>query len=541
MVRALWAASITAMGETTTAAAAAMGIVADISPVPKTVPDGVSLKRRKGRPFAVPVAPEESNAHLAEAIHGLANSAAEDSSRQLMGQRRRRKLLGFIAANALAMALWPVPVCVGWIGLMTVLYAATIIDRVLLYKRSLDESAIDIVTDAEALAVADADLPTFTILVPAYREPEIIHHLLGAVGGLDYPADKLEVLLLLEADDTETISAVNAIEVGIAVDVVLVPPAEPRTKPKALNYGLCLAKGDIVTVYDAEDVPEPLQLRRAAVVLARHGEQVACVQAQLSFSNVHQNVITRWFTLEYAVWFALFLPGLVASGAAVPLGGTSNHFRRSVLEELGAWDPFNVTEDADLGIRMHRRGYRTRVVESVTYEEANSDFVNWIKQRSRWYKGYLQTWLVHMRHPQQLLGELGWKGFIRFNLFVGGTPALAVANPVCWMLAIAWFVGQPSIIHRLFPAPIFYLGLACWAFGNFTLAYLWVVATRLTKRSDLLVAALLAPAYWVMMAIAAIKALLQLVINPSYWEKTTHGLSLPLMAVHPETDGTAEA
>jgi len=281
--------------------------------------------------------------------------------------------------------------------------------------------------------------------------------------------------------------------------------------------------------------PSPSSFAGAATVLARHGDDVACVQAQLSFSNVHQNIITRWFTLEYAVWFALFLPGLVASGAPVPLGGTSNHFRRSVLDELAAWDPFNVTEDADLGVRMHRRGYRTRVVQSITLEEANSDFVNWVKQRSRWYKGYLQTWLVHLRHPRQLLDELGWKGFLRYNLFVGCTPVLALLNPAFWTLTIIWFVGKPHFIRDVFPAPVFFLGLACWAFGNFTIAYLWIVATRLTKRSDLLVAALLVPAYWVMMAVAAVKALVQLVINPSYWEKTTHGLHLP----HLHADGTA--
>jgi cellulose synthase/poly-beta-1,6-N-acetylglucosamine synthase-like glycosyltransferase len=405
-----------------------------------------------------------------------------------------------------------------------VIYTATIVDRVVLFVRSLDEGAIDRVTDEEARALPDDELPTFSVLVPAYHEPEVIHHLLRAVGGLEYPADKLQVMLLLEADDEATIAAATSVDMGIAVDIVSVPAAEPRTKPKALNYGLQHATSDIITVYDAEDVPEPLQLRRAAVVFSRHGEAVACVQGQLSFSNVHQNVITRWFTLEYAVWFSLFLPGLVAIGAPVPLGGTSNHFRRSVLDELEAWDPYNVTEDADLGVRMHRRGHRTRVMESVTLEEANSDFVNWVKQRSRWYKGYLQTWIVNMRHPRQLLRELGLSGFVRFNLFVGGTPALAVLNPLFWSLTILWFADTPHLIKELFPAPVFYLGLLCWAFGNFTIAYLWIIATRLTKRSDLLVAAILVPIYWVMMAVAAIKALVQLVINPSYWEKTTHGL-----------------
>lgn len=481
-------------------------------------------RRRAGRPALLPLDPDQAHAHLAAAVDGLAEGRPALSSRLLVGRRRRRALAAFLVANAAVGVLRPVALAVAWIAVVTVLYAATIVDRLLLARRSVASDAIDVVTDEEARAVPESDLPMFSVLVPAYREPEVIQHLLRAVGRLEYPRDKLEVKLLLEADDDDTIALATAVEVGLAVDVVLVPPAEPRTKPKALNYGLQVCTGEVVTVYDAEDVPDPLQLRRAAVVLARHGPDVACVQAQLSFSNVHQNVITRWFTLEYAVWFELFLPGLVASGAPVPLGGTSNHFRRAALDELLAWDPYNVTEDADLGVRLHRTGRRTRVLRSVTHEEANSDFVNWVKQRSRWYKGYLQTWIVHMRRPRSLRRELGWKGFLRCNLFVGGTPLLALVNPVFWTLTLVWFLGHPPVVKQLFPAAVFYPGLACWALGNFAIAYLWLVATRLTRRPDLLWAALLVPVYWVMMSVAAAKAALQLVLTPSYWEKTVHGL-----------------
>jgi cellulose synthase/poly-beta-1,6-N-acetylglucosamine synthase-like glycosyltransferase len=498
------------------------------------------LRRRGGeRPVIVSPGITESEAFLTQAVDGLDDRLPELSSRRLVGRRVRLGSLAFVAVNLVLVAIWPIDVLIAWVGVITVVYAATIVDRVVLYVRSADERAIDVVSEEEARAVPDEDLPTFTILVPAYREPEVIQHLLRSLGEIDYPAEKLEVKLLLEADDHATIAAATDVELGLEVDVILVPAAEPRTKPKALNYGLQLATGDIISIYDAEDAPEALQLRRAAVVLARHGEQVACVQAQLSYSNVHQNVITRWFTLEYAVWFALFLPGLVASGAPVPLGGTSNHFRRSVLDRLGAWDPFNVTEDADLGIRMHRQGYRTRVVKSVTYEEANSDFVNWVKQRSRWYKGYLQTVIVHLRRPRQLWRELGPRGFARFFLFVGGTPALALLNPVFWTLTILWFADRPHLIRAIFPAPVFYLGLLCWAFGNFTIAYLWIVATRLTGRTDLLFAALLAPLYWVMMSVAAVKALVQLVVVPSYWEKTTHGLHLSRRRGAPVSEAVA--
>jgi cellulose synthase/poly-beta-1,6-N-acetylglucosamine synthase-like glycosyltransferase len=229
--------------------------------------------------------------------------------------------------------------------------------------------------------------------------------------------------------------------------------------------------------------------------------------------------------VEYGAWFSQFLPALVTVGAPIPLGGTSNHFRREALSAAGGWDPYNVTEDADLGIRLHRLGYRVEILDSTTYEEANSDFVNWIKQRSRWHKGYLQTWMVHMRRPRQLWRELGPSGFLGFNLFVGASPCLAVLNPVFWGLTLLWFVGKPAFIKALFPGPVLYAGLLCFVVGNFSMVYLNLISVRANRRPELLGAALLTPVYWLMMSLAGIKAVVQLLLMPSYWEKTAHGLS----------------
>jgi cellulose synthase/poly-beta-1,6-N-acetylglucosamine synthase-like glycosyltransferase len=483
-----------------------------------------AVRRRMARPTVLKIDRRDEEAHLTEAVDGLATRAPTESSKVLVGRRTVQLAVAVVAAIGILIVLSPVNTIIGLIAIVTVIYALVIVERALLFARSLDPNALDLVSDEDARAFPDRDLPVFSVLVPAYREPEVIQHLIRALGALEYPADKLDIKLLLERDDEVTIEAASAVAVNVPIEVVLVPPAEPRTKPKALNYGLRLATGDVVTIYDAEDVPDPLQLRRAAVVFARNGPEVACIQSQLSFSNVDQNIITRWFTLEYAMWFSLFLPGLVAYNAPVPLGGTSNHFRRTALDEVGAWDAFNVTEDADLGIRLHRHRLRTRVVASVTLEEANSDFVNWVKQRSRWYKGYLQTWIVHMRRPVQLWRDLGTRGFVQFNLFVGGTPVLAALNPIFWTLTLLWFTDKPHFIRAIFPGPVFYVGLLCWSVGNFCQMYLWVIATRMTRRRELLLAALLSPLYWAMMSVGVAKALIQLVTTPSYWEKTTHGL-----------------
>ncbi len=280
----------------------------------------------------------------------------------------------------------------------TFAYVATIIDRVVLFRRGLASGPIR-VSDEAARAVADEDLPNYTVLVPAYDEPEVVGGLVAAMESLDYPRDKLQVLLLLEEDDDVTIAAAADVMTSGAVTVLLVPAAQPRTKPKASNFGLHFATGDIVTIYGRRDVPDPLQLRRVAVAFDDLDDDVACVQARLDFHNSGDNVLTAWFTADYGLWFGFLLPGLMASRSPIPLGGTSNHLRRRVLDEIGAWDPFNVTEDADLGIRIAVHGMRTAVLDSTTWEEANVDAINWIRQRSRWYKGYLQTFLVHMRSP----------------------------------------------------------------------------------------------------------------------------------------------
>lgn len=462
---------------------------------------------------------------LDRSLVGLRQAAPEMSAHTVLSRRQK---LGLIIAGVVLLAAAVANLMLTLqivVALGTVMYGATLIYRLLLVRRGLQGSHMARVSDEEALAVPDDQLPVYSVLVPAYREPEVISKIISAITRLNYPADKLDVRLLLEADDEATIAAARASIVDTPITIVLVPPAEPRTKPKACNFGLQSATGDLVTIFDAEDRPEPLQLRRAVVALARLGEDFACVQARLGHFNARQNLVTRWFTIEYGTWFRFLLPGLVSVGAPIPLGGTSNHFRAPLLRALQAWDPYNVTEDADLGIRLARLGYSVGVLDSITEEEANSDFVNWVKQRSRWYKGYLQTWLVHMRRPVAVHRELGVRGALGLHLFVLGTPLTALINPLFWILAVLWFAQKPSGVAELFPPQVYYVALACFILGNATVVYVNLLTTRVINQPGLLGAALLVPAYWVMMSVAAAKAAYQLALKPSYWEKTSHGLN----------------
>ncbi|MCL4520182.1 MAG: glycosyltransferase [Firmicutes bacterium] len=454
----------------------------------------------------------------------LATTRPEDSANQTTTRAQR---LGFMALFAvfIALAVWHFETVVAVASsLLVVSYSALVGHRLWMIQQGTTKSHELQFTAKELAALDDKQLPIYTILIPARDEASMLPILAQGLDRLDYPKDRLDVKLLLEEDDADTIAAAYAAHLPSYIEVVIVPEGEPRTKPKACNYGLQRARGSYVTIFDAEDVPDPSQLKKAVLAFQRGDAGLVCVQAKLSYYNANQNLLTRWFTAEYAAWFDLFLPALHTTDMPIPLGGTSNHFRTSVLRDLGAWDPFNVTEDADLGIRLYKAGYRTAVLDSVTYEEANSDFVNWVRQRSRWIKGYLQTWLVHMRHPLRLRRQLGRGGFWGFQLSILGTPMMFILNPVYWFITSLWFMTNWGLIPHLFPPGIYYLGMLNLLVGNFVFTYLNAVGAAKQGRWDLVPYALLTPIYWAMMSLASWKAIMQLLTRPSHWEKTEHGL-----------------
>lgn len=410
-------------------------------------------------------------------------------------------------------------------GAVELMYAVVSVFRLWAMAKAAGQESEIIVTKADLDRVPPTSLPEYTILVPLYKEAAVLPTLTRAMQDLIYPKDRLDVKFLLEEDDAETIEAARKANLPSYIELLIVPRSEPRTKPKACNYGLTKARGEYTVIFDAEDIPEPDQLLKAITVFRQGDDHLVCVQAKLSYYNENQNILTRWFTAEYANWFELLLPSLFALNMPIPLGGTSNHLRTDVLRELGAWDPFNVAEDADLGVRLHKAGYRTGVMNSTTFEEANSDFVNWIRQRSRWVKGYMQTWLVHMRHPVRLWRELGPAGFFGFQMTVGGTPLQFLINPILWAITVLWYMFQPAFMHQIFSGWVYYVGNLCLFLGNVAFMYSNIVGVVKAERWSLAKWAVLSPVYWVLMSIASYKALNQLIFKPSYWEKTVHGLS----------------
>jgi cellulose synthase/poly-beta-1,6-N-acetylglucosamine synthase-like glycosyltransferase len=380
------------------------------------------------------------------------------------------------------------------------------------------------VSPGELAALDESGLPVYTVLVPLYQEATVVRPLLTSLRQLDYPRHRLQVLLLCEADDTATLEALYEANPGPPFEIVLVPPSYPRTKPKVCNIGLARARGEYLVIYDAEDRPSRDQLKKAVVAMRRLPRRVVCLQARLEYRNPNTNLLTRFFAAEYGTFFDMLLPSLARRGLPVPLGGTSNHFRIAALRALGGWDAYNVTEDLDLGMWIARRRWRVEILDSITWEEANSHAGNWVRQRSRWLKGYMQTYLVHMRSPLRLWRELGPASFLAFQLLVGGTPAATLLNPGLWALTLAYAMTGSPLIQQLFPPPVFYAGVVCMVLGNFVFAYYLVTGCLLLGNHRNAKWMLAAPLYWLLMSVAAWKALAQVIVRPHYWEKTRHGL-----------------
>ncbi|MEE9315396.1 MAG: glycosyltransferase [Rhizobiaceae bacterium] len=376
----------------------------------------------------------------------------------------------------------------------------------------------------------DGALPIYSVLVALYQEAGQVDDLVDSLLKLDWPKERLEIKLICEADDLPTIEAVWRAKRRVkssTIVLVEVPPSTPRTKPKALNYALPLCKGRLLVIYDAEDRPDPRQLREAYSAFKNGPPELACLQAPLIIHNHGESWLSKMFAIEYSSLFDGLLPMLARANAPLPLGGTSNHFKRTVLEQVGAWDPYNVTEDADLGMRLARVGYRIDTIRRPTYEEAPINFSVWLKQRTRWFKGWFQTWLVHMRHPIALSRDLGLKGTIVFHLMISGMVISALVHPILlYFIAVRGIEFYQQGAMATIAQPLFLLDLATITLGYGTfaaLAWLTLPVRGLTKLRSAFWGI---PFYWMLLSIAAWRALWHLIRRPHEWEKTPHRLRI---------------
>lgn len=434
-------------------------------------------------------------------------------------------------------------------GVINILYAAANVTKMYATMKSTAGINQVNVTDEEVAALKDEDLPDYTIIVPAYQEKESLPILIENLQNLDYPREKLDIKIVLEEGDHETIEVARKLNLQKSLkdspnkasslweyEVLIAPKSSIRTKPRVLNYGLKKAKGDMCVVYDVEDRPEPDQLKKAVAAFRRLPDEYVCLQSRLGYFNSGDNLLTRWFTLEYVSWFDFYLPGLQSVKCPIPLGGTSNHFKTDALLQLGAWDPYNVTEDADLGVRIFRGGMKTSMFNTHTHEEANNEVWNWIRQRSRWLKGFILTYLVHMRSPVKLFKELGPKSFLMFQLAFCGNFMVPLLNPVLWVTFIAWLVVPQFVPQLIQSRALWWICFGNLVVGNIFYIGIHFVSAFKTNRKNLAVFSLLMSLYWVLLSVDAWRGFYQVFTKPFIWEKTNHGLAKEYQTASYEED-----
>lgn len=373
-------------------------------------------------------------------------------------------------------------------------------------------------------------LPVVSVLVPLYRETGVASHLMMRLAALDYPRDLLDLCLILEDNDAMTRAALEAAEVPEWVQIVSVPRGTLRTKPRALNYALNFARGTIIGIYDAEDMPAPDHINRVVQRFARRGPDVACLQGMLDYFNSQSNWLARCFTLEYAGWFRVVLPGLARLGLVVPLGGTTLFLRRHALEDVHGWDAHNVTEDADLGLRLARRGYRTELVSIVTQEEATARPWPWVRQRTRWLKGYAVTWAVHMRDPVALWRDLGaWRFFGVQLVYLGAIVQFTLA-PLLWSFLFMAF-ALPHPFAEAWPRTAVVALVGALIMAGAANVVVLIIATRRADKARLAWWIPMLQFYFPLATVAVWRALWQAVVDPYSWDKTTHGIDKPTITI----------
>jgi glycosyltransferase XagB len=425
------------------------------------------------------------------------------------------------AVLALLAVLTPVVVTAILFLLAILIFAGNMVLKLCSFAASRRAENVDLRRGSPAGALP-LRMPVVSLLVPLYREQDMAATLVSHLSRLAYPPECLDVLLIVEAEDTTTQAALAATPLAPGWRVLTAPPGHLRTKPRALNFALPFARGEIVGVYDAEDQPQPDQIEKVVSRFAECPAEVACLQGRLDYFNARHNLMSRLFAIEYATWFRVMLPGVQKLGLVVPLGGTTQFLRRDILTRLGGWDAHNVTEDAELGLRIARHGYRTEMLETTTFEEANAAVLPWLRQRARWQKGYLMTWAMTMRHPLRLWRDLGTLRCLALQVQMLGAVAGFLAAPLLWSLMIKPFGYAHPLDALVGPTGYGILGTAFVASSVLSVAVA-LQATRAAHLRHLRPAILLLEFYFLLATLSAWKAVLDMLLRPFTWDKTAHG------------------
>ncbi len=372
------------------------------------------------------------------------------------------------------------------------------------------------------------NLPVISVVLPVYKEKEIIPQLCQRMMDMDYPPENLDLIFVFESGDDETIEAFQQYPKPAHFKGLVSPDVKPKTKPKALNVALRETKGDLLVIFDAETLPETDQFMK--VVAAFRGDPTLdYIHCRIDVYNPNRNWITKMYTAEFSFFYNFFLPGLATVHSPTPISGHSVYFRREQLVKVGGWDAYNLAEDCDIGIRMFRNGYkRATVLDSYSWEQSTTNIFSWMKQRTRWMQGFVQTSMVNLRFPALLWKDLGGlRNMVLFLFHVPGGVFLNGLNLAQWGMLVFWYATSDPIIQSIFTDVLLYLSVVSFILGNIIFTYFNLIGLFYRKYYSFVGQALFSPVYWIMLSFATVRAIIRFFLQESTWDKTTHPVLQP--------------
>jgi cellulose synthase/poly-beta-1,6-N-acetylglucosamine synthase-like glycosyltransferase len=448
--------------------------------------------------------------------------------------------LAIVCAIGGSLGLWGTSIVSGWSMLQLIFFALS-----LMYLTIIISKIWAMILGAhypyvhcspeEIGSLSPAELPVITVLIPLYKEREIIPQLFRRISEFDYPVEKLDIIFILESTDQETISAFLTAQPPAHFKALLSPNVTPKTKPKALNVAFTKSKGEILVIFDAEILPDVDQLKKAYITFKQHPE-AKYLHGRMNVYNADFNWITHLYDAEFAYFYDYYLPGIVRMGVPIPLSGHSTYFRREVIEKVGGWDSYNIAEDCDIGIRIYRHGFKSgMMLDSFSWEQSTTTIPRWLRQRTRWEQGFIQTSLVHLRFPLLLKTELGsWRNFFWFLYLVPGNVILNILHIFHWGLFFLWIFTHAAFIEFLFPLSTIYFSMLTFIGGNYVLLMFHMLGLYSRRHYTGVKYALGSLVYWIMLGLATFRAAILFFFRPFSWDKTPHLSSNPQTAILPK-------
>jgi len=352
-------------------------------------------------------------------------------------------------------------------------------------------------------------LPTFSVLIPAKNEQLLLPRLLESLLHQNYPKEKVEIIVIGDGSTDATVDVCREYAKKSRGRVKLLCGEGSKGKPCALNRALNVLKGDIVAVFDADNVPEPDALLNAARCFL--DESVTAVQGRTLAINSEINMLTKFVSLEESAWFEAYIRGKDALELFVHLKGTCQFIRKEALLGLGGWSEGHLAEDMEISARLTDRGYKIRYSSDVrAWQETPESLTQMFRQRVRWYRGSME---VALRYGS-LIGKPNVKRL---------DAEITLLGPFVLIISLLGYLAGPFLFPSMGESAIFVITVAGWTAMTVSLivgALALLYVARPKRKRDFLWLPFIY-AYWAFQVVLASWALIEIILRaPRKWRRT---------------------